>query len=77
MLFADAHRAKALDPLAGSDLEELTHLYLSVLHRWIGKALGPFQRLILGLHLNQCVAGYEILGLREGPIDDGASLPSA
>ena len=37
-----------------------------------GDALGPFDRLFPGLHLNDPVSGDEFLGLGEGAVDDGA-----
>src|SRR5579864_7047027 len=54
-------------------LEHLTDLDLGLAAReGIGAALDPFDRLFLRLHLEQPVAGDQLLGLGEGPIGDDA-----
>src|ERR1051325_120380 len=67
---ADAHLLEAVDRLALAEileLEQLADLDLAVLavNRRIGKAPGPFHRLLAPLHLDDGVAGYQLLGLGE------------
>src|SRR5882672_10495841 len=40
----------------------------------VGRALEPLDCLVHRAHLPQPVAGHELLGLRERPVDDGALL---
>src|SRR6266516_5299597 len=53
-------------------LEHLADLDLGILPHRIGAALDPFDRLLLRLHLPDPEAGDQLLGLGEGPVDDGA-----
>src|SRR5438046_4627249 len=53
-------------------LEDLADLDLGILPHRIGAALDPFDRLFLRLHLPDPEAGDQLLGLGEGPVDDGA-----
>src|SRR5437879_155864 len=53
-------------------LEHLADLDLRILPHRIGAALDPFDRLFLRLHLPDPEAGDQLLGLGEGPVDDGA-----
>src|SRR5438552_7660572 len=53
-------------------LEHLANLDLGILPHRIGAALDPFDRLLLRLHLPDPEAGDQLLGLGEGPVDDGA-----
>src|SRR5712692_643584 len=73
-LFAEL--ARAIDRLAGTEvvhLEKLADLDFAFL-AWVrrGGALGPFDRLFPGLHLNDPVSGDEFFGFGEGAVDDGA-----
>src|SRR6266480_2062505 len=77
LLLPDFHLAKALDRLARSEvfqLEELPDLDfgLSSVDGRIGKAPRPFHRLFARLHLDDGVAGDELLRLGKGPVDHGA-----
>src|SRR5262245_44283233 len=72
--------ARLVHRFAGSEvvqLEQLANLDLAFgsLAVGSGRALRPFDRLLLRLHLDQPVAGDQFLRLGEGPVDDGA-LPS-
>src|SRR5258706_9968143 len=69
--------AKAIDRFARSEvlqLEELPDLDLgrSAVDGGIGEAPSPFHRFFPGLHLDDRVAGDELLRLGEGPVDHGA-----
>src|SRR5947209_1594831 len=71
------HVAELVDRLAAPEileLEELPHLdlALSSVDRRIGKAPRPLQRLFARLHLDDGVAGDQLLGLGERAVDDGA-----
>src|SRR5690348_8119772 len=71
------HLAEALDRLARSEilqLEELPDLDLGrpAVDGGIGIAPRPFHRLFARLHLDDGVAGDELLRLGEGPVDHGA-----
>src|SRR6267143_5492209 len=71
------HLAKALDRLARSEileLEELPDLDLGFLAiaGGIGITPRPFHRLFPRLHLDNRVAGDQLLNLGEGPVDHGA-----
>ncbi len=71
------HLAKAFDGLALSEvfeLEKLTDLDLSFLAVDCGirEALGPFDRLVPRLHLDDRVAGDQLFGLRERPVCESA-----
>src|SRR5687768_4566357 len=67
----------AIQRFAGSEvleLEELPNLDLAVLAAdgGIGEAPGPFHRFFARLHLDEGVAGDELLRLGEGAVDDRA-----
>src|SRR6266480_1908714 len=53
-------------------LEHLADLDLGILPHRIGAALDPFDRLFLRLHLPYPETRDQLLGLGEGPVDDGA-----
>src|SRR5262249_9100389 len=72
-LFADL--AVMLDRIARREileLEELADLDLAVALVRIGAALDPLDRLLQRLDLEDPVAGDQLLGLGERPVDDGA-----
>src|SRR6266581_6383296 len=71
------HLAKAIDRFARSEvlqLEELPDLDLGrpAVDGGIGEAPRPFHRLFPRLHLDDRVAGDQLLRLGEGPVDHGA-----
>src|SRR5688572_24480745 len=75
LLGAHSNVAEALNRLARAEvfqLEELTDFNLPIrpLAGGIGEAIGPFHRLFLRFHLNERVAGNELLGFGKRPIDD-------
>src|SRR5438552_5508718 len=77
LLLPDFHLAKALDRFARSEvfqLEELPDLDfgLSSVDGRIGKAPRPFHRLFPRLHLDDGVAGDDLLRFGEGPVDHDA-----
>src|SRR5450631_4820500 len=55
------------------DLEEGAELDLGHLHGLGGDALGPLDRLLARLHLNDPVAGNDLLGLGERTVEDRKS----
>src|SRR5690348_2010218 len=70
---ADPHLAEPLDRFAGGEVLQLVHLPdldLAVPERGVGHAPGPGERFLARLDLDQRVAGDQLLGLREWPIDD-------
>src|SRR5262245_46984640 len=56
------------------DFEHWSDLDLAFLFVRIGAALDPIQRLLERRHFPQPKPSDELLGLREGPVDDGAAL---
>src|SRR5438309_11966376 len=73
-----AQLARLFDRLAGTEilqLEDLANLDLALPVRVVGiarDALGPRNRLLFRLHLDQPVAGDHLLGLGEGPVNHAA-----
>jgi len=73
-----AELAVALDCFAGTEvleLEDLPDLDLAVLGMRIRAALDPFDRLGLRLHLDDTIAGDQLLRFREGAVDYGPLVP--
>src|SRR5262245_42774153 len=71
------HLEEALDRLAVAEvleLEQLPHLDLGLaaVVRRVGVASRPFHRFLARLHLDQRVAGDQLLRLGEGAVDHGA-----
>src|SRR5437879_4722173 len=74
---ADVQLAEPLHRFARPEvvqLEQLAYLDLTVLavQSGIGEAAGPLHRFFFGLHLDHRVSGDQLLGLREGTVDQGA-----
>src|SRR5262245_13534946 len=71
----NAHVAESLDRFALGEilkLEQLADFDLAILMMRIGEAAGPFEGLLARFHLDDGVAGDELLRLGERPVDEPA-----